>query len=516
MLRDERAGEVFILIDAFDECDKSTRKELLTCIQKLFQSSPTAQTGKFKFLVTSRPENDILEELSDVGTRMLMNSTSVNDSLSMYINSAVDQLAKRKGYRPDLKEMVADALKNEAEGTFLWVSLMVDDLEKEPKYNVKRKLQSLPKGLNETYTRILDENISREAREDVQFLLHSMVAARRPLKKKEIASAFAVWKDGLVLSNQDVDEYTDICLSCSSIIYLDVAIDDDDTTINFCHQSVKGFLLDHHGGSAWYHTSRDHSNLLLFQVCWNYLSSETLNHVDLIVLIEDHHETKCVVKANTWGLSQHVQAYSLLLYAFQEWKDHAVASIPTLLDIFRINSEKEPVASYPNVLRRLTIDVAGTPTLREAWLLHAAKVGQGEIITFLHEQGANLNVQDQKGNTPLLLAAIGGHEGIARLLLEKGKVEANSRDEDGWSPLSWASEGGHEAIARLLLSTGKVEADSRDGAGRSLLSWSVNRWRTGLLFREFESNYKAVAKLLLDIGKVESVTGVAELIEKEE
>lgn len=153
ILRDERAGEVFIHIDAVDECDKSMRSELLICIRELFRRSPKAQAGKFKFSITSRPEEDIMEELSDVSTRLLMNSTIVNDDLSKYIDLEVDRLAKRKKYTPELRIMVKDALKNEAEGTFLWISLMVADLEREPKYNVKHKLKGLPKGLYETYTR---------------------------------------------------------------------------------------------------------------------------------------------------------------------------------------------------------------------------------------------------------------------------------------------------------------------------------------------------------------------------
>lgn len=365
MLQDERASEVFILIDAFDECDKSMRKGLLTCIRELFQSSPTAQTGKFKFLITSRPENDILEELSDVGTRLLMNSASVNNDLSIYIDSTVDQLAKRKGYAPALKEMVQNALKNEAESTFLWVSLMLADLEKEPKYNVKHKLKRLPKGLNETYTQILNENISSEAREDVQFLLLIMVAARRPLRKNEIASAFAVWKDGLVLANQDVDEYTDVWLLCSSLIHLDGAIDDDSATINFCHQSVKDFLLDDHDGpqSAWYHTYRDHANLLFFQVCWNYLGAEAFDR-GIIFSFKDfeyYYEFAWTTKQGRL-----YQKHPLLRYACTKWGDHAAASLPALFDMFRISSGKEPTARYPNVLRQLTIDVADAPTLCDA------------------------------------------------------------------------------------------------------------------------------------------------------
>ena len=529
MLRDERAGEVFILIDALDECDRSMRNELLVCIRELFQSSSTAQAGKFKFLVTSRPEDDIVEELNDVGTRLSMNSTSVNNDLSNYIDSEVDRLAKRKKYTPRVKERVAAVLKKEANGTFLWVSLMIADLDKEPHMsNVESKLKRLPKGLNETYSRILNENISEEMREDVQFLLHSMVAAQRPLKKKEIASAFAVWKDGCVLTSEDLDEYMDICLACSSIIYLDVRNDDNYTTINFCHQSVKDFLLDDHNGlqSAWYHTSRDRANLVLFQVCWNYLSAKAFNHGNAIAHYVSRRGTEYLVEKQNWQMNQYIWEYPLLEYAHGEWEHHAIASSPALFDMFGINTAKQPVTSYPNVLHKLAVKTADAPTLRDAWLLRAVEGGRQDEVKLLHEQGANLDVQDEEGRTslswaagarneavtrlllntgkvevnlrdetgrsPLLLAVALGHEVVTRLLLNTGKVEADSRDVDGRSPLSWAAGGGHEAIARLLLSTGKVEADSRDRDGISPLSLATKWGRT------------RVAELLLNTGEVEA------------
>ncbi|OBT96330.1 hypothetical protein VE01_05778 [Pseudogymnoascus verrucosus] len=494
MLQDERAGEVFILIDALDECDGSLRKGLLSCIRELLQTSLTTQTGKFKFLVTSRPENDIMEELRGVGTRLLMNSTSVNYDLSMYIDSEVDRLAKRKGYTPELKQMVENALKNEAEGTFLWVSLMVADLEKEHRYNVKDKLKQLPKGLNETYTQILIKNVSNEAREDVQFLLLSMVAAQSPLKKHEIASAFAVWKDGRVLSRRHGDEYTDICLSCSSIIYLGVKGNDNYATINFCHQSVKDFLLDNHDGlqDAWYHTSRDRANLVLFQVCWNYLTSKTFNDRNWFASYESRHGFRCLIEKKHQDLHEHFLEYPLLQYATTKWEDHAIASSPALFDMFRISSGKEPAASYPNVLRQLTIEVADAPILRDAWLLRAAIEGHEGAVELLHEQKANLNIQDMNGKSPLSWAAECGKEATVRLLLDTGKVEADLRDEYSRTPLSWAAEKGHEAVARLLLSIGKAEVDLRDMAGRPPLSWAAR------------GGHEAVARLLLDIGKAKA------------
>lgn len=145
-----------------------------------------------------------------------------------------------------------------------------------------------------------------------------MVAAVRPLTKKEIASAFALWKDGLVLSSQeDLDEYTDICLSCSSIICPD-DIDEDRATVNFCHQSVKDFLLDGHDRTVWYHTPRDHANLALFQVCWNYLVGKDFSRGNLIVRYETRDGTEHLVKETFSYLGYISPKYAFLRYACEE------------------------------------------------------------------------------------------------------------------------------------------------------------------------------------------------------
>lgn len=243
MLRDEQTGEVFVLIDALDECERSTRQTLLLGLGELFRVLP----GKnIKILVTCRPEiSDIEYELQDVGTQLRMDSSEVNTDLSRYIDVKVDELARRKSYDECLKNEVKNALSSQAGGTFLWVSLMFNELKDKLLYQVREKPKSLPKGLDETYTRILNENIPEEARKEAQFLLFIMVAAQRPLKRKEIAATFALWKQGSVVQSRYLHDFFDICSSCSSIIH--IAGNNDDTPVNFCHQSVKDFLLEDHG-----------------------------------------------------------------------------------------------------------------------------------------------------------------------------------------------------------------------------------------------------------------------------
>ncbi|RYP39454.1 hypothetical protein DL767_002188 [Monosporascus sp. MG133] len=422
MLRDERAGEVFILIDALDECDRSTRKPLLRCIRELFQASPKS-AGHFKFLVTCRPEiSDIKYELDGIGVSLRMDSSEVNADLSDYINHKVKDLAQRKKYSQSLGANVKEALESQAGGTFLWVSLMINELESTPRYEVAGKLKDLPKGLDETYSRILDDNIPKERQEDARFLLLSMVAARRPLTKKELGASFASWKTG-------------------SIIYFDVASNDSETTVNFCHQSVKDFLLDHHSGSsgAWYHTSPDGANLLMFQVCWRYLSSDVFENGNLVISRSNDRLTK----VGWWYLADHFQEHPFLAYASGEWDDHAIAS-------------------YPALLKRMEIDITKAPILRDAWLLRAAREGQNQVFELLYENRANLNTADGDGRTPLSLAAMNGHEAIVKLLLEAEKVDVDWKDNCHQTPLSLAAMNGHEAVVKLLLKTEKVDADSKN------------------------------------------------------
>lgn len=53
---------------------------------------------------------------------------------------------------------------------------MVNELESTPNDEVADKLKDLLEGLDETYTRILEDNIPKKRREDARFLLPSRLA----------------------------------------------------------------------------------------------------------------------------------------------------------------------------------------------------------------------------------------------------------------------------------------------------------------------------------------------------
>jgi hypothetical protein len=216
MILDERAGEVFVLVDALDECEESKRTDLLRSIKKLFQSFPEAAKGRFKFFITCRPEiNDIEGGTVGAGISFRMGCGNINDDLSKYINLKVNDL----GYPDPLRGNVRNALMHRAGGTFLWVSLMVADIKDTLMHEVEDKLKSLPNGLDDTYDQIFNR-IPDGKRKTAQFILHCMVAAQRPLRKIEIEIAFATSKVGSIPPRQKLATYADIYKPGSSILYV--------------------------------------------------------------------------------------------------------------------------------------------------------------------------------------------------------------------------------------------------------------------------------------------------------
>ena len=103
--------------------------------------------------------------------------------------------------------------------------------------------------------------------------------------------------------------------------------------------------------------------------------------------------------------------------------------------------------------------------------LHGATSwGHTAIAQLLLDRGANPNLQNKYGETPLQAAAAEGHTAIARLLLERG-ANPNLQDEDGETPLDIAIEHSHSTIIGILLGHGTAIHPHNEGA---LLNCALN------------------------------------------
>ena len=92
--------------------------------------------------------------------------------------------------------------------------------------------------------------------------------------------------------------------------------------------------------------------------------------------------------------------------------------------------------------------------------------------------GADPNAQDEKGATPLHCAAHNPSTGRAELLIEAG-ADVGARDNSGATPLHHAAESGHEAMIVRLVEAG-ADPNARDQAGRTPLRIAVEKgWPEG-------------------------------------
>ncbi|KAF8465098.1 NACHT domain-containing protein, partial [Kalaharituber pfeilii] len=74
--------QVFLVIDAFDECNQDDRKEILNGITRLLQNCST----KLKLCVTSRPEKDIKHAFTSSGfSTIKIEATKVDQDISSFV-----------------------------------------------------------------------------------------------------------------------------------------------------------------------------------------------------------------------------------------------------------------------------------------------------------------------------------------------------------------------------------------------------------------------------------------------
>ena len=90
-------------------------------------------------------------------------------------------------------------------------------------------------------------------------------------------------------------------------------------------------------------------------------------------------------------------------------------------------------------------------------LLRAARAGHAETVqTTIAVPGADVNVRDENGSTPLIEAAHGGHDDVVQALLV-ARADVKVKDKRGKTALMYASEGGHNEIVKLLRQAGAAE-----------------------------------------------------------
>ncbi|KAF2259726.1 WD40 repeat-like protein [Lojkania enalia] len=231
ILQDSSLNPTYLIIDALDECVIGLPKLLGFIVRT------SAVSSRVKWIVSSRNQPDIEQELKMVEHKVRLslelNTESISAAVHVFIKQKVSQLAQKKEYNNRTRDAVLEHLACNANNTFLWVALVCQNLEQIPRWNVLKKLNTFPPGLDSLYERMTQQIRESEDADLYTQILALVTVVYRPITMKELASLAELPE----LLADDLESIREIIGLCGSFLTL------RKNTVYFVHQSAKDFLL---------------------------------------------------------------------------------------------------------------------------------------------------------------------------------------------------------------------------------------------------------------------------------
>ncbi|OPB46236.1 hypothetical protein A0O28_0063570 [Trichoderma guizhouense] len=230
ILRDLGGTTTYLIIDALDECTDLERliRFIVGCIP---------ECPHVKWLVSSRETYIIDRFLSSDGFRMglsieLNNSASVSDAVGTYIDKKVSELKSLQD-NDALQERIRHTLRQKTDGTFLWVSLVIQQLQTVGSGDVEAVISAVPTDLQGIYAQMLEQIHKQHNRKYCLLVLTTVTLAYRPLHLLELAVV-----SGLPpLNTKRVGEFVKMCGSFLTL---------RDDHVYMIHQSAKDYLYQNY------------------------------------------------------------------------------------------------------------------------------------------------------------------------------------------------------------------------------------------------------------------------------
>ena len=122
---------------------------------------------------------------------------------------------------------------------FLWVYIQIIDLcEAMTDQSIRQILENLPRGLDETYQRIVQKAATSLNYIHVQRALHWVACSRRPLKVAELREAAAFETTDKCWDAEKLPHVDKLFQSCHGLL-----VREQDSSVRFAHHTVRQYLL---------------------------------------------------------------------------------------------------------------------------------------------------------------------------------------------------------------------------------------------------------------------------------
>ena len=469
---------VYIVLDALDEWEAESRMLILDWIQVLVEGNNPSTTFRSS-LVTGRPDGGMMDQLSSFPTLDITETDTAVDIRAL-IHSRMERFASHRHLEPEVTRRIVQFLESNARGMFLWVVLIMKELEKRDERLsdevIASKLSRTPLTLIDTYEAIL-HNAPQSRKQDMWRIFRWLLFGMRSLSLAEL-------EIGLCLETGTSswhDFEGDLKFLCGSLTRLGGPRKE----VFFVHKTARDFLeafprnastADVGGLDMDTHAAHEHlatvcvEYLLRDEIFWGWRPPRNRTHSVYVDMMQEF-------------LGRHI----FVRYAIESWAFHIRAvgtPSPTLSTMIRrllsgqtrrddimiltffINKQTTwnvpqghsplHLAAYFNIpwlAQKYTSDdkslLHATTAMKDTPLIWASEMGSTECVKILLDAGADPNEVEIDGWSALHWAARNGHLGVARLLLDHG-ANLGQRARGGHTPLDWAIDREHWDVARVL------------------------------------------------------------------
>ncbi|KAI4235910.1 MAG: hypothetical protein LQ349_002852 [Xanthoria aureola] len=451
----DRLDTAYLVIDALDECSEQVRNVLLTRIDSL--------AGNTRVLVTTRHVDDIVNRYREI-PKIEIRATEID--LTNYITSRIvssTRLTRTVRDHPALEQEICERVISKADGMFLVAKLHVDALS--TKGNVKtlkEALRNLPTTLDELY----DEAVQRINFQNQDDKLLALKALRwvaytyRPLSFRMLQQALAIELGQVDFDKDSMHPIGLVIDVCAGLLIAD----SENKVVRLVHYTTQSYLDS-------LLTSRfQDAHSFIASDCITYMSYDTLQSEDPR---PEYSSSK---------YSSRESMYPFWNYASTFWTAHAMArqsselkaqvqrylaSNPWVCLISPVDYERPwlgtlpqrcpgyGVAAFYGLYDELEFFLRDTVNINsllykshlydsrptDSALHLAARNNQIETLRLLLDHGADIEISNLSGMTPLMVAVGHKHLTVVRELISRGAnvMAEDSQNQISFQKVKWSS-----------------------------------------------------------------------------
>jgi len=457
---------VRLIIDAIDECDGKSQTILLEGLQYLLDTSRSGHRlfciTHISILISSRI--NFQRNLSP--TKLFeMSSDYTASDMEAFIRSAVGEFVQARRLSPLVGDKIGDFLEQKANGMFLWVRLVLEELHRRdvPLTDnvIEEKLQTVPLRISIIYDEIM-QDIRKIGRDDVWGILRWLIFARRSMTVDDLEAALCI--------EYDLPHWYDLAGDLQFICGPLIRIDNEE--VKFVHETAREYLSEEFKNwrpAISVEERNPHDKLT--EICLRFISRYELSRVSYALPKEPF------LAYSTTALGYHLaalsnpspQLFQLVLDFFEDQRrvDFTVRWYWRLANdspgMAPRGAQRLHIAGYFNILWLIdvalekgdAIDVGSVSGMKDSPLVWASEMGNIKAVEKLLAAGANPNQRETDNWTALHWAAANGHHAVAHALMQAG-ADREWKDANGSSPVHWAKRMGHSALASAIEDFGEL------------------------------------------------------------